>query len=236
MRNGWNNPRHITLPVKRVDGEWELLYGGDTGVADGTYGELRVALNAIADDRIKERLTQMVAVKVLDEGATLAVALSDHSKPRPPVQFPLSEVANLPAGCSCFALVTIGQRSTRSDGIDAKRGGLWIRQRGVDKTELVCSSIMLPDGLEAESARSLNHACTLLSEHYETHRISHTMNVYQRVFYSEPGNSPFKWFPLGDLRDGVIQQAEQTLVRKAWSELEQQLGFRPISRKPGGDR
>lgn len=236
MSEYWESTKHITLPVKRVDGQWELLYGGDTGVADGTYGELRVPLDAIDDARIRRRLTQVAVVKVLDEGATLAVALSDRSDPQPQGQFVRSEAADLPTGCSRFAQVVIGKPSATSRGIDAERGGLWLRQRGVDKTELVCSSIKLPEGLQDKSALSLNHACTLLSEHYETYRISHTMNVYQRVFYTEPGHATFKWFPLADLRNGVVRAAEQVLISKAWSELEQHLGFRPMPHRSGGSK
>lgn len=124
MSEYWENTKHITLPVKRVDGQWELLYGGDTGVADGTYGELRVPLDAIEDAGIRRRLTQEAVVKVLDEGATLAVALSDRSDPQPQGQFVQSEVVDLPTGCSRFAQVVIGKPSATSRGIDAERGGL----------------------------------------------------------------------------------------------------------------
>lgn len=96
---------------------------------------------------------------------------------------------------------------------------------------MVCSGIKLPEGLQDKPALSLNHACTLLSEHYEMHRISHTMNVYQRVFYTEPGHATFKWFPLADLCNGAVRAAEQVLISKAWSELERQLGFRLVPRK-----
>ncbi|RPI26707.1 MAG: hypothetical protein EHM61_10970 [Acidobacteria bacterium] len=47
-------------------------------------------------------------------------------------------------------------------------------------------------------ARSINHAFTLLSQEFETHRISHTANVFERVFYWEESDQ--KWRCLDELR------------------------------------
>lgn len=46
------------------------------------------------------------------------------------------------------------------------------------------------------AARSLNHAFTLLSEHFETDRLSHTGNVFRQGFTKQNGH----WVCLDDLR------------------------------------
>ena len=55
--------------------------------------------------------------------------------------------------------------------------------------------------LETE-ARSLNHAVTLLSTRFEPKRISHTGNVFTRVFYRCTKSKD--WRPLNELR-GYIE-------------------------------
>ena len=65
----------------------------------------------------------------------------------------------------------------------------------------------------------------LLSKKYETHRLSNTGNVYTHVFYQE-NNS--RWYPLSDLRLGVLDDVERSLIRDTWLEVEQKLGWRPV--------
>lgn len=96
----------------------------------------------------------------------------------------------------------------------------------------------MPDGFDPKEATSLNHACTLLSEKYETHRISHTKNVYQYVFYLDElrywraDGMRMQWRPLERLRGGVIADVESSIVTAAWQQLEKALGFRPIALDP----
>lgn len=234
MADYWNSTKYITLPVKFVDGQWELLYGGPTGIADGTYGELRVSLQSIKDKTLRHRLTQTEAVRVLPQGTELLVALSDRSEAGAKLIDHIDGVVHdwIP-GCTRYASIHLGDPSDTSRQFDAESGGLWIRQRGVDKTDLVSGQIKLPTHLEEkEPVSSLNHACTLLSRHHERHRISHTMNVYRRVFYREEQGGKSHWYPLDDLRQGVVAEAERHVIAEAWRELESKLGFRPF-RGPG---
>src|SRR3546814_19856302 len=83
----------------------------------------------------------------------------------------------------------------------------------------------MPEGFKEKSAISLNHAFTLLSQKYETHRISNTGNVYTRIFYQERNG---RWYPLKDLRTGVQVQAERKVMADAWADVERILGWRPL--------
>jgi hypothetical protein len=58
-----------------------------------------------------------------------------------------------------------------------------------------------------KEATSLNHAFTLVSETYETLRMSHTGNVFQRG-YVEVGNK--RWKSLEDLRVEAITRCVAT--------------------------
>lgn len=98
------------------------------------------------------------------------------------------------------------------------------------RTELICSGVRLPTGVEPESDSSLNHACNLLSERYERQRISHTLKVYQQVFYRETDGANSRWYPLDGLRSGVIAGMERNIRADVWRKLEEQLGFRPVGK------
>ena len=83
--------------------------------------------------------------------------------------------------------------------------------------EVVCARTFLVDGSERaklsecrcgifllqKEARSLNHAFTLLSEHFETERLSHTGNVFRQGFTKHNGH----WVCLDDLRLVRVRKA-----------------------------
>lgn len=222
---------YLTLPLRFVDGRWELLYGGGVEVKEGTYGELRVLQSAIKDDALRERLTRTELVKVFEEGVELRVALRKPGAKLLDCRKEVIRREDLPPGCNWLVPIRIAGPSFRTRHIDAKKGGLWIRQRGVDRTDLVCSGVTLPDKFEPRAASSLNHACTLLSERIETQRISHTLNVYQHVFFLDREAPEPWWRPLDVLRQGVIAEMEKGIVAAAWRELEKLLGFRPLPQR-----
>lgn len=222
----------VTVPVRYVGNQWEFFYGGKVPVKDGALAELTLDAQSIANYAFLERVSQNLEVKVLPEGAQLIIAINDrsvHSKPvgdRPdiPRQY-------LPIGASRFERVTIGppRPNQRSILPGNKSGGLWLRLKGLERTEIRSSSILLPAGFPENIASSLNHAITLFSKVYEKHRISNTGNVYKQVFYQERSG---KWYPLGHLRRGVQAQGECTLLDSTWQEIKRALGLQPAGEEP----
>lgn len=226
----------VTVPVKRVGDLWEFFYGGDVPVKEGTLGELSVSAEQITDERFLQRVSHEFTVKILEEGQALFVALSDRSGNGQrlgtwPDVFPLG----IPPGTTRFERVTLGPPKPKAsdkckiiqpelDGV-AETGGLWLKLKGLERTELAASTVVMPTGFEPATAISLNHAVTLLSQRYEKHRISNTGNVYTRVFYCEPNG---KWYPLNDLRHGVHAAEERKLICALWGEVEKKLGWRPM--------
>ncbi len=227
--------RKLTLPVKMVNGQWEFLLGGAVPVKDGTLAELTVALDRITDAEFAKRVTAESTVKVLPAGTKLYVALSDRASALQPADmFERIDIdyQYLPRGYARFLAITIGpptDQQAKQRGLfeEEKEGGLFLRQIGLDRTEILSSSIKLPEGFHPPFAQSLNHAFTLLSERYETHRLSHTGNVYTSMFYQESNG---RWYPLDLLREGVRADAERQVIHAAWAELERLLGFRPVTR------
>jgi len=222
----------ITLPVKRVGDRWEFLYGGDIPVVDGVQANLTISIHQITDEQFLARVNQDVRVKVLNQGTRLLIALVDKNDNQilgKKWQGPLP--VRLPPGTTRLEEVFLGERKEQksaelNDEVDAdQHGGLWLRIRGLNKSELISSSIVLPEGLQDDNAISLNHAFTILSKKYEIHRLSNTGNVYTHVFYQEKNGH---WYPLSDLRSGVLGDVERSLIREVWREVEQKLGWRPV--------
>lgn len=224
----------VTLPVKRVGAHWEFFYGGDVPVREGTLAELTLDARDIDNEQFKQRVMQELTVPILDEGTELLVALSDRETKGHKVGFPEVRPPQTPAGTTRFESVRLGPPKKKLQGempFDPEmwRGGLRLRVRGLERCELHASTIVMPEGFAQPVAISLNHAFTLLSEQYEKHRLSHTGNVYTHVFYQE---SSGHWFPLDDLRQGVLVTAERNLLKSAWDEVEKTLGWRPSPPQP----
>jgi len=220
----------VTVPVKRVGERWEFFYGGDVPVREGTLGELSLSANQITDENFRKRVSQELVVKILEEGAPLLIALSDRSRGGARIgTWPDIDLPSITAGTTRFQCVTLGPckaQGAQSElrGI-AETGGLWLKLKGLERTELTGSTVLMPEGFEPAVATSLNHALTLMSQKFETHRISNTGNVYTRVFYQEKND---RWYPLNDLRTGVQAEGERLLLSDLWSQVEQSLGWRPV--------
>lgn len=228
----------VTLPVKRVGERWEFLYGGDVPVEDGTFGQLTVSADRITDEHFRQRVTQELTVKILDEGTELLVALSDReTNDLATGDWPDPRPLKVPPGTTRFVRVWLGPagKTTEEPALDPapEPGGLWLKLRGLERCELHGSTVHMPAGFEPTRAISLNHAFTMLSKAYEKHRISNTGNVYTRVFYRDRDK---RWYPLDDLRTGVQAEGERQLLNELWAYVEQKLGWRPSPPSPDRSR
>lgn len=224
----------VTVPVKRVGERWEFLYGGDVPVKEGTLGELTLSADRITDERFRQRVTEELTVKILEEGTELLVALSDRgTNGRPTGDWPDPRPLKVPPGTTRFVRVWLGPARKKADEptLDAvpEPGGLWLKLKGLERCELHGSTVRMPEGFDPPHAISLNHAFTRLSQTHEKHRISNTGNVYTRVFYQDCDK---RWYPLDDLRTGVQAEGERHLLNGLWAQVEQALGWRPTPPAP----
>lgn len=223
----------LTVPVKRVGERWEFFYGGDVPVHEGTLGELTLSSDQITDENFLQRVMKELTVKILDEGTELLVALSDRdTKGQRAGAWPDSYPPNVPPGTTRLERIWLGPVKKKPDDepLDApiEGGGLWLKLKGLERSELQGSTVQMPAGFVPRVAISLNHAFTMLSKAYEKHRISNTGNVYSRVFYQDRNK---RWYPLDDLRTGVQAEGERKLLNELWTQVEQTLGWRPAPPK-----
>jgi hypothetical protein len=68
--------RRLHIPVRLVDGVWECAFGGAVPVNNSAEAELVIERESISDDDFLARMESKGLYKVLDEGASLLIALT----------------------------------------------------------------------------------------------------------------------------------------------------------------
>lgn len=220
----------IRVPVKLVDGNWELLYGGAVKVKNGAVGELHLDHIHFTDKNFLKALTNKQQVPILAAGTELRVALT--VKPgldaalRPHLlardATPHRRTTKLSDETRFVAIHLAGptwaqQKKTN----DVAHGGLFLMLEGMEPRAIESGMVMLPSAPGLEPVDSLNYAFTRLSEVFEPWRKAHTGSIYERIFYLERDNH---WYPLKDLRNRALASAERRLIKDLWASVEMQLG------------
>jgi hypothetical protein len=221
--------RLLRIPVRFVEGHWETQLGGPIPATDGAGAVLTLDRRSISDNEFLKAMDLRGRHKVLGQGTRLLISLSvkpdgspskelrrlliPHDDPlvKGRVHFAENWTSVLPS----FAEVNLGDPDAKqAHSYDTEWGGLWLVTHGLEAVGLGSTTIHLPQGISADPVTSLNHAYTKLSEAFEPWRISHTGNVYTRVFYEERNE---KWYPLNSLRNQKLAEKEQEIARGLWA-------------------
>lgn len=221
--------KRLRLPMRFMDGVWDLEFGGPVPVEHGTTADLLVEVSALTDKNFADRLLAQSSIPIFEPGETLRayVAPKDHkglSDEQKKLLIPMAEVNLAPgfidswsSGGVSFIDVQIGKATDKqAQSLDFRNGGLWLITEGFSPSDLRSSMIDLPACVSPDPAISLNHAFTILSEVFEPWRKSHTGNVYQRFFYKERDE---KWYPLELLRDAKLAEKEQEIAFNLWKDF-----------------
>ncbi len=187
--------RHASVPLKlpfRV-GEAGLQSLDGSPLAElriGAVGELLISSADVVDDEVADRLAAPLRVPLLPAGTELLVGVRATFTD----EFSQALGSDGPLAYWDGRVVPI----RLEDPLELEvRGGAVAKLRPCQ-----CSS----PALGGQQAVSMNHAFTLLSERYETDRISHTGNVFRRVFHYDA--TLRRWRPLEDLRSTVLQSGQ----------------------------
>lgn len=231
-----NDSKVLHLPFTVSNGQIILEHGSVVPLEEGAKGELTVKASAVTDPSLIERYTERHIVRLLPEGTELLVMLSntqtfflrqdlqsdlkdrDSIRPKLGRWFETSRRSATP----CFASIKLGPLvPLQRPPDDSKKGGLWLELEGPRNIGLLSSGVILPNSVKTNGrVKSLNHAFTILSEHFEPQRISHTGNVYESVLYRETDGL---WYPLKLFRDGHIANKEHEIARAFWTDLKARL-------------
>jgi hypothetical protein len=180
--------KHLRIGVRYVNGQFQQLSGeGLPRLKDGTVAEIVVAEFGFAEFRekspfIREQTTQLLPMNtaIMIELATSGIDVSRLNELYSP-----SDLGILAPGR--FAEVVLLEP-------------LKLRIRGDQQATLAPAQCRIP--IISKDARSVNHAFTLLSMEFETNRISHTGNVFEKAHVAQPQR---RWITLGDLRIDAIR-------------------------------
>lgn len=223
------------IPVKFVDGRWEFFYGGAVPAKEGAIGDLLLEDYAIVDKDFLKTLSAIHEEKIFCQGKILKVALSIRGDLAGEYETLLQELkfkevadwGRLEPGTTRFATIHVGPPSPAQIESGRTEGGVWLVIRGLEAKGLRTSQIIVPEVISKEPLSSPNHAFTKLSEVFEPWRISHTGNIYRRIFYQERDG---RWCPLEYLRDRSLVKAERSIAADLWNRVADHLGLARIHR------
>lgn len=218
----------IRVPVKLVDGQWELLYGGAAKVKDGAFGGLHLDRVHFTDKAFLNALTEKRKVPVLPSGTELRIALtikSDLDKRLRPFLLdyaltPHDHTAKISAETRFVSVRLVGPTQAQQRQ-KMEAGGLWLCLEGMEPRGVESGMVDRPRTHELEAVDSLNYAFTRLSEVFEPWRKAHTGSIYERVFYQERNG---RWYQIKDLRDRALASAETLLIKDLWTSVAGQVG------------
>lgn len=189
----------VKIPVKIVDGKPVFFYGGDLPkLREGAIGDLILPAYAVIDKDNLEKLEQEQTRDLLPEGSLLLV--------------------NIKSDVSSKYILTHGSnddlpKSASGDFVELYlKTDLKMKMRGT-KTPVLSNCACFVPALEnpEETPISLNHAFTLISTKFETKRLSHTGNVFTKLYFkTEKGI----WSQLDNLRKSVEADFEQRFQKE----------------------
>ncbi len=183
--------KHLRIGIRFENGKFVLLNGQPLPkLAKGSVGELVIAPESIEDLAVREGLKEERRIPFLKKGSFVLLGMS------PTMIGDSSDKELIPAE----TLKILSPYSFVPVKLDAN---LSLQVRGDQEAKLSPCSCTI-NALD-KKAKSLNHAFTLISEAYETLRLSHSGNVFERA-YTEV--TPGKWQSLDELRTTTIARMQ----------------------------
>ena len=166
-------------------------------IRDGAFIELVIPAWAVTDDEDRQRLRSKRTIEMLPEGGRVWLGLSRKAIPTELHKNFLDAGKGVPGGYLLAEVILLDSLLVLVDGSERAR---------LDN----CQCRIVPMGKEA---RSLNHAFTLLSQEFETDRMSHTGNVFRQGFTCQGKH----WLSLNDLRLARVMKALEEMSGAAAS-------------------
>ena len=181
-------PKKIKIPVKIENGR--ITYLGEdilSKLKNGSKAELQITDNCLNDLKLRSKFLDSEIFTVLEPNQTLLVEMQPKIYSREIKEYFEYVLSKCNTYKPCFAEVLLLSQ-------------LQIEFFRHKKSTFRPCKLNIP--FINKEALSLNHAYTLLSERIETHRRSHTGNVFERVFFQKDNS----WYPLQVLREEFEQK------------------------------
>ncbi len=169
----------VKIPVKITNGVAYLFPEGKLPeLEDGTIGDLVVPAYAFKNPKLAAVFTKEFKEQFLPATTLLIAQINPEHVPK---HFRDKCRTDLPGLLGTGVEFILTEEQT-------------ILRRGAKSAELMSCKCKIPS--LGKKAKSINHAYTLISQAYEPRRMSHTGNVFSKIFYSKDK----RWQPLKCLR------------------------------------
>ena len=203
----------VKIPVQVRAGQIQFYFDGPLpDLKEGIIGDLVVPYYAVLDPKARKLFSEERKIPLFKKKTLLYVQLRpqtpDDAKPFAPhllrpfpkgTRFYVQLDQETPeGGKSVVAQIQDHSFDTlRVFATIELQDALWLQLRGTKAPTLSETACKIP-ALDNKEAHSVNHACTLLSELIEKHRISHTTNVFKSVYFLR--RKPDRLCPLDHVR------------------------------------
>lgn len=187
----------IKIPIQVRHGKVEFYFGGPLPtLEEGVIGDLVVPAFAVLDSKARKLFSEERKIPLFKKATLLYVQLRprkpEHTKDlaayllQPFLKGTLSYIQLEQETPEVRAVepVKIQDHSLDTIRVFARielQDVLYLQLRGTKAPTLSQTPCKVP--ALNKDARSVNHACTLLSEEIERQRISHTTNVFKTVYF-----------------------------------------------------
>ena len=182
----------VHVPVRIVKGK--ILHSGkELALKDGTSGTLVLYASALLDEGLRKQLSEETTAELLPKATELMVDVNPRSTSH-------GERDRLHNDSRLGHIQVSGHFHIAL----LLEGPLLLQRKGTKKPSLLPCPIKIP-ALDGQFVESVNEAYTVVSRFYETHRRSHSGNVFEKVLFFDKD----AWRPLDLLRDRVerVQEA-----------------------------
>lgn len=184
----------VKIPIQVRAGQIQFYFDGPMpDLKEGSIGDLVLPYYAVRDSKARKLFSEERKIPLFKKKTLLYVQLRpepDDAKP-----FEAYLLRPFPKGARFYVQLDHKTPQIHDHSFDPLRvfatielqDVLYLQLRGTKPPTLSETACKIP-ALNNKDARSVNHACTLLSEAIERHRISHTVNVFRTVYFLRPPN------------------------------------------------
>lgn len=187
--NNWED-KTVRIPIRVINGEIKYFYGGELPlIENGVIGELILPEYSIKDERFIQVSQMEEKVEFLKSETSIAVGISKKSIPEDKKKF-LLKIPTVVWTTDSYVQVELLEP-------------LFLLIRGSKKSTLSNVKCYIPS-LQCE-ADSINSAYSIISQAFETHRRSHTGNVFEKCFFQYDD----LWYSLDfkrDIEEGTYEE------------------------------
>lgn len=182
----------VRIPVIIRAGQLHFQINGSLAdVRDGSHGELVIDASAVRNDQLRVELLQETTLTILPKDSKIYFHVNPADTPEALRQH-LKHLPHAPHGNGSYVAADL-------------RAELRLRLRGTKTATLENCPCFIP--ALNETAASVNHAYTLISQAFEPKRRSHTANVFSKAVYADEHGWHNK---LELLRQSLPEQSQQT--------------------------